>query len=666
MGNINRKAKITVMQANQQSAVMMMQLSRHIGAERTHYYTSCAKLSLSRIRNTNCNNHSQRWNSGSSSNNKSNAGGAIATTVTKIRRNKRKKQPFSPLMHMASNHPKNTKPHPKFANISTSDIKLLTRKQLRRLTPKQRSNLQRHRLQQHKDSISYLQQARINVRSNLNYLSDSAGNNFQKNIKTIQRLFRGEEEVWKEEVAEGSKQQQQQQRLSSHQKQSKLRQEEEDAGLDWERLPSELKQNVKSNLTTVQNWLHKATDGMIPSPSLINNTSSSSSDVEGSVATRVQQFHQAKQNNGLVMDKKWLTWNIALALLPGAMIGLYLNSLQDEMKEYYEKLEEQERARILGTPSSESSRRSRRGSQQEQQSNDEKNGMGISSAFVVESGGVIDKVKMAVNDLFLGGVEERIGKTRDDENDEDDTKQPSDLGPRAASNDERINESRKFQSPSDSEDDDVDPAMKMLLQRIESLEKQLGVENKGSNKLSNEKGEQLQNYTNNDIKEKNKGQSPMQNRRDSSLATKWSKERLIKKTRTEVESSATNSADSEESTRSENGIITIWKFVQSLQPLLELDVKYVLEMIKKKIGIPKEDSLSESADVDETAVVGSTEKSVTDDDSEESGLPSIAEVESPTITTGGTTDEVSRTHAKGLRYWISRLALKRDQSEKDS
>ena len=191
-----------------QRYAMMMQLSR-VGKRSRHYYShficSSSTLTLSprsarcRIINPSTYNH-PRWSSGSSSNN-NNTNNAITTVAennsTKRRRHhRRKKQSFSPLLQITSNHPKNTNPpHPSlFNNTSTSttttnDIKLLTRKQLLRLTPKQRSNLHRHRLQQHKDSMSYLQQARTNVRSNLNYLGDTAGSNFKKNIKTIHRYY---------------------------------------------------------------------------------------------------------------------------------------------------------------------------------------------------------------------------------------------------------------------------------------------------------------------------------------------------------------------------------------------------------------------------------------------------------------------------------------------
>ena len=535
--------------------------------------------------------------------------------------------------------------------------------------------------------MSYLQQARTNVRSNLNYLGDTAGSNFKKNIKTIQRLFRGEEDVLKKEevVGEGSSKQQQQ-RL----KQVNLQQQQEQVGLDWERLPSEIKQNVQSNLVTVQNWLHKATDGMIPSPSLVNaggdGTTSSSSIIGGSVATRVQQFHQAKQSRGLVMDRQWLAWNIALALLPGALIGIYLNSMQDEMKEYYAKLEEQERARILGPSSAVSdgtkgdNNNSQR--QEEQSNNKKKEGMGISSALVLEGGGVFDKVKMAVNDLFLGGVEERVGKARDVEDEDDDNnydtteqqQQEQHLEEHSTTSTliptqhgESAIESTTNQSPSEAEAT-LDPAMKLLLQRIESLEKQIGIDDKGSNHHLSSSNEQEQEQREQNGKHiKTSRQSPMQIRRDASLASKWSKEEQVKKSRTEAEVVPTNNHD--ESDSNVENSITLWKFVQGMKSLVNNDVNSVREMIREKIRTieellvtnNKEDEVNEA-----NAVVEIIAEEVTVDNisSEKVDVQEIEEVTSAASAVENTPnemedDQAEDTEVKGFRAWISGLFFRK-------
>jgi len=535
--------------------------------------------------------------------------------------------------------------------------------------------------------MSYLQQARTNVRSNLNYLGDTAGSNFKKNIKTIQRLFRGEEDVLKKEevVVEGSskQQQQQQQRLKQL---INPQQQQEQVGLDWERLPSEIKQNVQSNLVTVQNWLHKATDGMIPSPSLVNaggDGTTSSSSIGGSVATRVQQFHKAKQSRGLVMDRQWLAWNIALALLPGALIGIYLNSMQDEMKEYYAKLEEQERARILG-PSAVSDGTTKGDNnlqqrQEEQSSNKKKEGMGISSALILEGGGVFDKVKMAVNDLFLGGVEERVGKARDvedkdDDNNDDTAEQQQHLEEHSTTSTliptqhgESAIASTTNQSPSEAEAT-LDPAMKLLLQRIESLETQLGIEDKGSNHHLSSSNEQEQEQREQNVKHiKTSRQSPMQIRRDASLASKWSKEEQVKKLRTEAEVVPTNNHD--ESDSNVESSITLWKFVQGMKSLVNNDVNSVREMIREKIRTiedllvtnSKEDEVNEA-----NAVVEIIAEEVTVDNisSEKVDVLEIDEVTSAASAVENTPnemedDQAEDTEVKGFRAWISGLFFRK-------
>ena len=657
----------------------MMQLFGHIGKRSRHSAIICSPLSTSYARCWKNQSYKHRCNSGSSSNNSNNTN-SIATgteeTITRRRRRRRKKQSFSPLLQITSNHPKSTSPHHyNTTTPSTNEIKLLTRKQLLRLTPKQRSNLYRHRLQQHKDSMSYLQQARTNVRSNLNYLGDTAGSNFKKNIEVIQRLFRGEEEeVWKDEIVEGTKQQQQQQQRS---KQLKSQQEKDE--LDWERLPSEIKQNVQSNLVTVQNWLHKATDGMIPSPSLVHTdgtTTSSSSIIGGSVATRVQEFHQAKQSRGLVMDRKWFAWNIALALLPGALIGLYLNYMQDEMKEYYIKLEEQERARILGPSAVVVDGNEGKESQQEEQNrNKEQKGMGISSAFVLEGGGVFEKVKMAVNDLFLEGVEERIGKVRDVEDDTTESHQQEEKEQSTTSASVPVHEEDASGNQTLSESETaLDPAMKLLLQRIESLEKQLGIDSKGSNNHLSSDGQQQQQQQHQRenidkyAKERPSRQSPLQSRRDASLASKWTKEEEVK-SRVEADAVLTKTDDASDSNDESN--MTLWKFAQGIKSLVDNDVNSVRDMLLQKIGMLEDGQVTES----NTLVESIAEEVVNIDNAPENASVPMEEVISSTTAVENIPGEriedeqVAKDvlQAKGFRAWISRLLFRkqnRGQAEK--
>jgi hypothetical protein len=653
--------RYTMQQTSQVLLAIRGKRPRYVAARLTSSWSSSSvpqvmsNASKLRNHNTSCNTQ-QRWKSNLSSNNNDVSTAVKGTNNTKRRRkNSRKKQSFSPLMHISSSHPKNTNPPNSNNSTTTTNTKLLTRKQLLRLTPKQRANLQRYRIQQHKDSMSYLQKARVNIRSNLNYLGDTAGSNFKKNMVTIQRLFKGEE-VWKDEdVALTSKHHNQQQHLKNN------RQHQEEEGLDWERLPSEIKQNVQSNLVSVQNWLHKATDGMIPSPSPVNSDGKvSGSDALGSsVATRVQQFHQAKQSSSLVIDRKWIAWNVALAMLPGALIGLYLHSMQDEMKEYYIKLEEQERARILG-PSANIERKD--ASQQEQlqqqnDSNEEKNGMGISSALISESGSMIDKVKMAVNDLFLGGVEERVGKDREKEI-EDEAAEDCSTEQLQSSN----SVSTKTQNtsaptpltPQSESEATLDPAMEILLHRIESLEKQLGIE-KGSNLTGQQQQQQQQQQHEHLVNTKERTQqSPMQMRRDSSLAAAWRKQ--------EEKMAEEGSKPSDESSDS------FWNFIIGVKSLLDKDISSVRDRIRQQVGtledlITNKTELSGEEDTAEEIVDEVTgDASIIADLSIEAvnSSSNTAEEEDKEINA----DQVIDMQEKGFRAWLSRT-FRRQQNNRN-
>jgi len=370
------------------------------------------------------------------------------------------------------------------------------------------------------------------------------------------------------------------------------------------------------------------------------------------------------------------------------MIGIYLNSMQDEMKEYYAKLEEQERARILG-PSAviDGTTKGDNNSQQqqeEQSSNKKKEGMGISSALILEGGGVFDKVKMAVNDLFLGGVEERVGKARDvedkDDGNNDDTAEQqqqqqqqhleehsttSTLTP--TQHGESAIASTTNQSPSEAEAT-LDPAMKLLLQRIESLEKQLGIDDKGSKhhlSSSNEQEQEQREQIGKHIKTSR--QSPMQIRRDASLASKWSKEEQVEKSRTEAEEVPTNNHD--ESDSNVESSITLWKFVHGMKSLVNNDVNSVREMIREKIRTiedllvtnSKEDEVNEA-----NAVVEIIAEEVTVDNisSEKVDVLEIEEVTSAASAVENTPnemedDQAEDTEVKGFRAWISGLFFRK-------
>ncbi|KAL7455097.1 hypothetical protein ACHAWC_006671 [Mediolabrus comicus] len=396
---------------------------------------------------------------------------------------------------------------------------------------------------------------------------------------------------------------------------------------------------------------------MIPSPSPVNSDGKSpgSTAVGSSVATRVQQFHHAKQSSSLVIDRKWIAWNLALAALPGTLIGLYLHSMQDEMKEYYTRLEEQERARILG-PSANIERKDASQQEQQQQQNDsseEKKGMGISSALISESGSMFDKVKMAVSDLFLGGVDERVGKDRENEK-EDDAAEDGSTEQLQSSN----SVSTKAQNtsvptpltPQSKSEGTIDPAMKILLHRIESLEKQLGIE-KGSNLTEQQQQQQHEHLVN--TKERTR-QSPMQMRRDSSLAAAWRKQ--------EEKMMEEGSKPSDESSDS------LWNFVIGVKSLLDKDISSVRDRIRQQIGtledlitskaelISEEDTIEEIADevtVDASKIADLSVEAV-------NSSSNTAEEEDEEIDA----DQVNDMQEKGFRAWLSRT-FRRQQNNRN-
>jgi hypothetical protein len=373
------------------------------------------------------------------------------------------------------NHPKNSKPPPSTTHAP------LTRKQLLRLTQKQRANLKQHHIQQHAASRTYLDQARTNIRTNLKFLKGTAESNLKKNIRTIRRLFNGEE-VWKDEVTTNES--------------SKASSTNEFSNLQWENLPNAIKSNVQNNLTTLQNYLHKITNGIIPSPNLQDGTSS------GSIATRLQQFYRIKSQQPVVMDNAWIVKNVLLALLPGAVIHVFCSYKQEEMKEFYAELEKKERERVFGSSGSNDD-----GGDVSPKNDNGSGSMGLSSVLVAEGGGTWDKLKMAVNDLFLGGVEDKVRVGVDGTAttlDSDRNSTPS----REAS--PSLETSEKQNIVSEDASSDKDATIQALLERIQALEKQVGIE-QHSQAFS----------TKYEMDRKN--QPPMRNRRDDHMISQWRK-----------------------------------------------------------------------------------------------------------------------------------------------
>ena len=383
-------------------------------------------------------------------------------------KSKRRKKSHSPIHNITINHPKNSTP-PTHTH--------LTRKQLLRLSQKQRANLKHHLIEERKASITYLDQARTNVRANLKFIKGSAESNLKKNIHTIKRLFNGEY-VWKDEVAKEA--------LKGTSDVEKAQE-----SLQWENLPSAIQSNVKNNISTLQNWLHKVTDGAIPSPNIDKSASNS-------IANRIQKFHELKQNQSLVMDNKWIAWNVLLALTPGFMVHLYCLSLQDEMKEFYGELEKKERERLLGNGIV---------------AGDGTTGMGLSSALVSEGGSTWDKIKMAVNDLFFGGVDEKVRAASSQDIDDKSTDTDQSLP-----NDQTLSkESTASINPNSERTQltgslDKDATIETLLQRIQALEKQVGIEHQFKECTAHTQIESA-------------NESPIRNRRDDYIRSQWQQQK---------------------------------------------------------------------------------------------------------------------------------------------
>ena len=393
---------------------------------------------------------------------------STSTLTNAKRKSRRRKKPFSPVHKITINHPKNSTPHTHAP---------LTRKQLLRLSQKQRANLKHHLIEEGKRSITYLDQARTNVRANLKFIKGSAESNLEKNIQTIKRLFNGEY-VWKDEAAsEASK--------------SADAPGKKQESLQWENLPSAIQSNVKNNISTLQNWLHKVTDGAIPSPNIDNSASSS-------IANRLQKFHEMKQNQPLVMDNKWIAWNVLLALMPGFMVHLVCLSMQDEMKEFYSELEKKEQERVLGSGVV---------------AGDGTAGMGLSSALVSEGGSTWEKMKMAVNDLFFGGVDEKVRavSSQDIENESQDSTDRSMPNDQILSKEMTASINPNPEHIQSTGSLDKEATIETLLQRIRALEKQVGIE-----QLSKE------NTAHNQIEHTK--ESPIRSRRDDYLRSQWQKQ----------------------------------------------------------------------------------------------------------------------------------------------
>jgi len=473
----------------------------------------------------------------------------LSTTPTTLQKNKRqRRRRGSPSLIRSPPHE-----HDIIRGLGGHKHRLITRKQILRLTPKQRADLQRRRRIEREASLSVLDKARINVRGNIKYLSETADGNFKRNIRTLKRLFSGDEEAWKD-AAE----------TTTPSSGGRRREREDDdaslaRGIDWDRAPAEIQSNVRANLSAFQNWLHDTTGGMIPSGRTIGSKELGPTD-GGSIATRVRAFHEMKQRGDerLVMDNWWKAKNVLLALLPGAVLHVYFWSLQDEMMEYYARVERKDGEDKGGIGKGRRDVRNAASSNKDnltdEDGNDGKGGrMGISSALIPEGGSVLDRLKIVVNDLLLGGVEERINRGKaetesrgEDKNVEEEEGEvaagsaaaaSADLSskdcarvyagnkPVAAAASAAANSNSVSQNTSEQ-----DPAIQMLLQRIQALEKQIGDDSDGGasdaseEELRSRREEQRKKEHQLKYKIERIRQSPMANRRDNVMWQNMRKE----------------------------------------------------------------------------------------------------------------------------------------------
>ena len=226
------------------------------------------------------------------------------------------------------------------------------------------------------------------------------------------------------------------------------------------------------------------------------------------------------------MDNKWFAKNIFFALLPGFIFHLYFLSKQDEMKEYYRKLEQMEREKILGLSAEAGGNVANSSSTNNLESQGGGgSGMGISAALITEGGSAWDKLKMTVSDIFLGGAEERISKQREIQSQQN--------GEETTSNQPVVNHNARSSGSSGNAttinasvlEQHSDPAIQVLLERIQALENQLGIGDDGANLTEEEQEEQRQKEHELKYRIQRMRQSPIRNRRDDMLREKWSKEK---------------------------------------------------------------------------------------------------------------------------------------------
>lgn len=459
--------------------------------------------------------------------------------------------------------------HPKSYTPLPSSIYKLTRKCILRLTPYQRSVLQKHRHTEYINSLSHLDRARINVRTNVRYLQDKANvsTNLENNIRTMKNLLFGKAKVGEEEDIVVEKSQPQNKMRSSKAEEEEV----EEVGIDWERAPDEIKANIRSNLSILQNWVHKVTDGRTPLAATTTTVSSSSENVAGSVANRIRTFHEMKQNQPLVMDNWWIAKNVIIALLPGVLIHVYFLSLQDEMKDYFARYEQVEREKLgLGRRSLDSG---------------EVKGVSIISALKPnDEESAWEKIKNVVDDLLFGGAERRIHKLQQQAASQQQirTKDDDESKKVEQSQTKEVDESNNAISIpiNDSSTVNVKPDIQTLLARIEALEKQL--DNNNSNAVNPLSDDELRHRQGRRLERMQQQQSTIQNRRDASLRAKFNE---IDSRRNKVQTINEEDSDNNDATT----------YFQYLTQFVSMEIATkIMYQIRSMIGLSDEDEIDDT------------------------------------------------------------------------
>ena len=252
---------------------------------------------------------------------------------------------------------------------------------------------------------------------------------------------------------------------------------------------------MQRNLSSFRNWIHNVTDGRIPtSSSTGGDGTGGGGGGGGSVATRMWAFHEMKQkgSGALVMDNWWIGKNVAVALLPGLLVHLYFWYLQDEMREYYSGAERMERERIMGATTVDADGDSPSNKDGEVGGSNE----GIYSTLIPAGGGAWDRLRTVVEDLFLRGVERRISELKvargratedDDEASDQHATTPTHSPPNHPGIEISPSTGGGRPIPESSSSVDVDPDVRLLIERVEALKRQLGIGVDGGTSSSEEK-----------------------------------------------------------------------------------------------------------------------------------------------------------------------------------